>query len=142
MEIPKIGVVFSWQKWYPIVKGNPNKDTTSPVFVSPHSVVAGACATIVYRRSVSYIHATPYHSLPYRIEIINIFCKKYRKWGVEKMGANVTLARIKIGFYLSKPEEREKKRRIIAMVMSSNGETLDYIYKSTNAIVRSRKRRA
>lgn len=58
------------------------------------------------------------------------------------MEANVTLARIKIGFYLSKPEEREKKRRIIDMVMSSNGETLDYIYKSTNAIVRSRKRRA
>ena len=58
------------------------------------------------------------------------------------MGANVTLARIRIGFCLSKPEDREKKRRIIDMVMSSNGETLDYIYKSTNAIVRSRKRRA
>ena len=58
------------------------------------------------------------------------------------MGANVTLARIRIGFCLSKPEEREKKRRIIDIVMSSNGETLDYIYKSTNAIVRSRKRRA
>ena len=58
------------------------------------------------------------------------------------MGANVTLARIRIGFCLSKPEEREKKRRIIDMVMSSNGETLDYIYKSTNAIVRSRKCRA
>lgn len=58
------------------------------------------------------------------------------------MGANVTLARIRIGFCLSKPEDREKKRRIIDMVMSSGGETLDYIYKSTNAIVRSRKRRA
>ena len=58
------------------------------------------------------------------------------------MGANVTLARIRIGFCLSKPEEREKKRRIIDMAMSSNGETLDYIYKSTNASVRSRKRRA
>ena len=58
------------------------------------------------------------------------------------MGANVTLARIRIGFCLSKPEEREKKRRSIDMVMSSNGETLDYIYKSTNAIVSSRKRRA
>ena len=33
------------------------------------------------------------------------------------MGANVTLARIRIGFCLSKPEEREKKRRIIDMVM-------------------------
>ena len=58
------------------------------------------------------------------------------------MGANVTLARISIGFCLSKPEEIEKKRRIIDMVMSSRGENLDYIYKSTNAIVRSRKRRA
>lgn len=58
------------------------------------------------------------------------------------MGANVTLARIRIGLYLSKPEEREKKCRIIDMVMSSDGETLDYIYKSTNAIVRSRKRRS
>lgn len=58
------------------------------------------------------------------------------------MGANVTIARIRIGFCLSKPEEREKKRRIIDMVMSSDGETLDYIYKSTNAIFRSRKRRA
>lgn len=58
------------------------------------------------------------------------------------MGANVTLARVRIGLYLSKQEEREKKRRIIDMVMSSRGETLDYIYKSTNAIVRSRKRRA
>lgn len=86
MEIPKIGVVFSWQKWYPIVKGDPNKDTTPPVFVSSHSVVAGACVTMVYRRSVSYICATPYHSLPYRIEIINIFYEKYRKWGVEKNG--------------------------------------------------------
>ena len=142
MEIPKIGVVFSWQKWYPIVKGNPNKDTTPPVFVSSHSVVAGACVMMVYRRSVSYICATPYHSLPYRIEIINIFCEKYRKWGVEKMGTNVTLARIRMGFFLSKPEEREKKRRIIDMVMSSDGETLDYIYKSTNAIVRSIKRRS
>lgn len=38
---------------------------------------------IIYLR----ICATPYHSLPYRIEIINIFCKKYRKWGVEKNGS-------------------------------------------------------
>lgn len=58
------------------------------------------------------------------------------------MGMNVTLARIRMGFFLSKQEEREKKRRIIDMVMSSDGETLDYIYKSTNAIVRSRKRRS
>lgn len=58
------------------------------------------------------------------------------------MGMNVTLARIRMGFFLSKPEEKKKKRRIIDMVMSSDGETLDYIYKSTNAIVRSRKRRS
>ena len=58
------------------------------------------------------------------------------------MGVNVTLARIGMRFFLSKPEEREKKCGIIGMVMSSDGETLDYIYKSTNAIVRSRKRRA
>lgn len=66
---------------------NPNKDTTPPVFISMHSVVAGACATMVYRRSVSYIHATPYHSLPYRIEIINIFCKKIQKVGSRKNGS-------------------------------------------------------
>lgn len=35
---------------------NPNKDTTPPVFISMHSVVAGACASTVYRRSVSYIY--------------------------------------------------------------------------------------
>lgn len=58
------------------------------------------------------------------------------------MGVNVKLARNGMRFFLSKPEERGEKCGIIGTVMSSDGETLDYIYKSANAIVRSRKRRA
>lgn len=57
------------------------------------------------------------------------------------MDVDFMLMRIRVGMYLTKPVEREKKRRIIRLVMAASGETLDYIYKSTNAIVQSRKKR-
>ncbi len=57
------------------------------------------------------------------------------------MDVDFMLMRIRVGMYLTKPVEREKKKRIIRWVMAANGELLDYIYKSTNAIVQSRKKR-